>query len=640
MNKIYEHRFMDLYDISSGISSTPEQAGHGFPFASFRTVFNNYFLPEKLSDLMDTSEQERVIYSIKKGDILLTRTSETFDELAMSCVALKDYDNATFSGFVKRLRPKVTAQGIVDEKYMGFYLRGYLFRRTITNHSLLTLRASFNEDIFSFLKLFLPEYDQQVKIGDFLYLLERKINLNNAIIDELESTARTLYDYWFTQFDFPDENGKPYKSSGGAMEYSKDLKREIPKGWRVARIKDVTGIVLGGTPSKGVDEYWGGEFHWLNSGEVSNFPVVDSELYVTREGIDNSATKLMPKRTTIISITGNIRVSILGIETCANQSVVGVYETESLKCQYLYPIITGMLASYKAVSTGNCQTHINKGTVEDTKIVVPTDEILSAYYAKSEPLYKMIFDNAIQNKDLTELRDYLLPLLMNGQVRVATTESAADVTVEEKPQPVAVKEPSKREVVFKRLVLSAYILDNICDEPTAGRVKFEKLLYLSEYCAQLPLHSEFQRAAAGPYDSKSLYSIESELNQNKWFKRQKVAGESRAYTRLAKFDGYKQYVDTNLTAAQKTVIDKLITLFKTSRTIQCEIVATLYGAWNDFLLEGIQPTEDQIVNEVLTNWHEKKERISRNRWLKALEWMRNEGIIPVGYGVSTKGDSR
>lgn len=107
--------------MSSGISSKKEQAGHGAPFVSFGTVFNNYFLPEELPDLMDTSEKEQEIYSIKAGDVLITRTSETIDELAMSCVAVKDYPNATYSGFTKRLRPK--REGIVYPKYMAFYFR-------------------------------------------------------------------------------------------------------------------------------------------------------------------------------------------------------------------------------------------------------------------------------------------------------------------------------------------------------------------------------------------------------------------------------------------------------------------------------------------------------------------------------------
>lgn len=162
--------------MASGISSTKEQAGHGSPFVSFSTVFNNYFLPDTLPDLMDTSLKEQEIYSIKKGDILITRTSETIDELAMSCVAAKDYPCATYSGFTKRLRPKTA--GMAYHKYLAFYLRSELFRKAVTNNAFMTLRASFNEDIFSFLNLYLPEYKEQVKIGDMLYSMEQKIQIN------------------------------------------------------------------------------------------------------------------------------------------------------------------------------------------------------------------------------------------------------------------------------------------------------------------------------------------------------------------------------------------------------------------------------------------------------------------------------
>lgn len=183
MNNLKKYAFADLYDMASGISSTKDQAGHGAPFVSFSTVFNNYFLPDELPDLMDTSEKEQEIYSIKEGDILITRTSETIDELAMSCVATKDYPKATYSGFTKRLRPKT--EGIAYSKYLAFYLRGYLFRKAVTNNAFMTLRASFNEDIFSFLNLHLPDYEQQVKIGDLFYLIEQKIQLNKKINDNL-----------------------------------------------------------------------------------------------------------------------------------------------------------------------------------------------------------------------------------------------------------------------------------------------------------------------------------------------------------------------------------------------------------------------------------------------------------------------
>ena len=207
MNKLKKYKLNELYEINSGISTKPEQYGVGSPFLSFRTIFNNYFIPEEINEFMNTNEIEQETYSVKKGDVFLTRTSETLDELAMSCVALKDYPKTTFSGFAKRLRP--IQNDITYDKFMGFFLRSKYFRKIIDNNAIMTLRASFNEKIFSYLNIELPEYKEQVKIGDLLHLFEEKIKLNKKINTELEKLAKNLYDYWFIQFDFPDENKRP-----------------------------------------------------------------------------------------------------------------------------------------------------------------------------------------------------------------------------------------------------------------------------------------------------------------------------------------------------------------------------------------------------------------------------------------------
>ena len=243
MSEIKIYKFNQLYEMSSGISSKPEQAGHGTPFLSFSTVFNNHFLPDELPDLMDVSENEKKIYSIKEGDIFLTRTSETLDELAMSSVAVKDYPHASYSGFLKRLRP--TQTDVTYHKFMAFYLRSELFRKTMTNNAIMTLRASLNEQIFSYLDLIIPSYQEQKKIGDFLFSINQKIVLNNQINTELEQLAKTLYDYWFVQFEFPNKNGKPYKSSGGKMVWNEVLKREIPEGWEVKKLNSYAEIKKG-----------------------------------------------------------------------------------------------------------------------------------------------------------------------------------------------------------------------------------------------------------------------------------------------------------------------------------------------------------------------------------------------------------
>ena len=191
MSKLKEYKLNELYVMSSGISSSKSQAGRGYPFVSFRDIFNNTFLPENLTELMNTSDRDRIKYSVKKGDVFITRTSETPDELAMSSVALKDYPNATFSGFAKRLRPIDNKK--VYDKYMAFYFRSKYFRKIVNANTIMTLRASFNEEIFSYIKIQIPDYDTQVKIGDMLYKIEKKILINNQINNNLEELAYSIF---------------------------------------------------------------------------------------------------------------------------------------------------------------------------------------------------------------------------------------------------------------------------------------------------------------------------------------------------------------------------------------------------------------------------------------------------------------
>lgn len=256
----------------------------------------------------------------------------------------------------------------------------------------------------------------QEKIGLLISNINSKISLNNAISIELEALAKTLYDYWFVQFDFPDESGKPYKSSGGKMVWNGELKREIPEGWEVQPLNSLCNIVLGGTPKTEESTYWNGNISWLNSGEVAQFPVISSAMKITQDGVDNSATSLMPINTVVVSITGNIRASYLAIDSCANQSVVGILESNNLKKSYLYPVISNMILNYKRISTGNCQQHINKGTIEDTLVIIPNSTILDRYYQSVDNAYSLLTNLSQENQKLSSLRDFLLPLLMNGQV--------------------------------------------------------------------------------------------------------------------------------------------------------------------------------------------------------------------------------
>ena len=150
------------------------------------------------------------------------------------------------------------------------------------------------------------------------------ISTLNTINDNLQQLTRMIYEQYFLQYSFNNEE----------LVFDSSINRNRPLSWKVYKAKDILTICLGGTPDTSIKEYWNGNINWLNSGEIANFPVVESELNITQLGINNSATKLMPKNTTLVSITGNIRATITAIDTCANQSVVGVHESDLIHASY------------------------------------------------------------------------------------------------------------------------------------------------------------------------------------------------------------------------------------------------------------------------------------------------------------------
>ena len=259
---------------------------------------------------------------------------------------------------------------------------------------------------------------RQNKVVAVLDSIHRKIAINRALNQNLEALTKQLYDYWFVQFDFPDENGRPYKSSGGAMVWNEKLKRNIPTNWETVELGNTCEILLGGTPDTGNETYWGGSYSWLNSGEVAEFPILKSEKTITEKGLNSSATAYAPKGSVTLSITRHLRPNILAIDACINQSVVAIKETDEIRKEYLYPLMNREVPRLMTLRTGAQQPHINKETVESIWMTIPTSGILDKYYTIVSPIYWNIVENAIEIEYLIMQRDELLPLLMIGQVSV------------------------------------------------------------------------------------------------------------------------------------------------------------------------------------------------------------------------------
>lgn len=367
MSRITKYALSDLYEMSSGISSTKEQAGHGAQFVSFSIVFNNYFLPDELPDLMDTNEKEQEIYSIKAGDVLITRTSETIDELAMSCVAVKDYPKATYSGFTKRLRPK--KEGIAYPKYMAFYFRSELFRKAVTNNAFMTLRASFNEDIFTFLDVYLPDYEEQVRIGDMLYAVECKIQKNKEINDYLHHMAYAEYMHMFY--------GKMPNTKLG------DVIIEHPKS-----------SVQVGEAKK----------------QFGNIP-----FFTSGEAIYRWTESFVSDRSIFLNTGGNADVKFY-VGNAAYSTDTWCISGKNNLSDYVYLILKSIkLELDQKFFQGTGLKHLQKPLLKDRLIYVPTDNELDTFNADIQPRLSMISDNIRESEKLTALRDWLLPMLINGQ---------------------------------------------------------------------------------------------------------------------------------------------------------------------------------------------------------------------------------
>ena len=414
MSKLTKYKFSDLYEMSSGISSSKEQAGHGSPFISFSTVFNNYFLPEELPDLMDTSLKEQEIFSVKKDDVFITRTSETVDALAMSCVAVKDYPKATFSGFVKRLRPKTT--GIVYSKYIAFFLRSKYFRKVLDCNTIMTLRASFNEDMFSFLYLYLPDYEEEVRIGDLLYKMEMKIRTNNKINDNLEQQAKLIYDYWFTQFDFPDENGKPYCSSGGKMVWNEQLKRNIPENWNVVPLLKLVSWESNSQPPKSefVYEPKEGYVRFIQNRDY------DSDTHITYIPRTKNLS-IVDRFDILMDKYGDAGAVRYGIEGAFNVALGKICVHNPNYREYIRSFL-GSDGIYKFLHNScmaSTRASLSEANLAILNVVVPDEKIILDYENFLHKIRVSILKNKDETVELINLRDWLLPMLMNGQATIA-----------------------------------------------------------------------------------------------------------------------------------------------------------------------------------------------------------------------------
>jgi type I restriction enzyme, S subunit len=438
----------ELYEIRSGLSKPAKDFGTGFPFLSFKDVFHNFFVPDRLTELVQANKRERESCSIKRGDVFLTRTSETINELGMSCVALKDYEQATFNGFTKRLRPKI-GNNLVPE-YVGYYLRSPCFRKEMMAFStLMSTRASLNNEMISRLKVLVPPRDNQEVIAHILKSLDDKIELNRQINQTLEEMAQAIFKSWFVDFD-------PVKAKIEAKANGLDPERAAMcaiSGKTDAELNGLSPeqlIQLRTTAALFPDELTDSEqgqipngWTWKSLDITANFqnglalqkhrpedendflPIV--KIAQLKTGEANSEEKASPtinpacvidNGDVVFSWSGSLVADIwCGGKAALNQHLFKV-TSDNFPKWFFYYWTKYHLTKFQQIATDKAVTmgHIKRSHLKEAMCIVPVFDL------KKLNIMADLIDRQIaarlENRSFVQIRDTLLPKLLSGEISV------------------------------------------------------------------------------------------------------------------------------------------------------------------------------------------------------------------------------
>jgi sty sbli len=373
--------------------------------------FNNVerFVYDSDKTITSKGLQESNTKLLKKGDVIISARGTVG---ALAQIGKEMAFNQSCFGL--RAKPEY-----ITNDFLFYALKNYIknFKAKSTGSVFETINIS----SFDLMKLSVPCLKKQQSIAAVLSALDKKIALNKQINARLEQMAKTLYDYWFVQFDFPDANGKPYKSSGGEMVFDETLKREIPKGWKSGNILNIANLLGGGTPSKSSPKYWNGNIPFFTPTDCDNsIFILDTADRITDAGLCNSSTRLFKKHSIFITARGSVgRSSINAVPMAMNQSCYAFQAKENVSYTFLFFLIRELIMILEVKATGSVFNSIVSSDIETTNLVISNKDLIRKFGEYCEPLFNQIETNLKQNHQLTQLRDFLLPMLMNGQVSVA-----------------------------------------------------------------------------------------------------------------------------------------------------------------------------------------------------------------------------
>ena len=358
-------------------------------------------------------------FILNEGDIITPLTEQSIGLLGTTA-RIPESGKYIQSQDVALVRCK---EGLLDPNFCYYLISSATVRQQLSAGAQQTKIRHTSPNKIKDCTVWIPTYENQQKIGRIMSDIDAKIALNRQINDNLEAMAKQLYDYWFVQFDFPNEEGKPYKSSGGAMVYNERLKREIPVGWQVENLVDFAEIKNGATPSTSDDTNYGGDIVWITPKDLSDQQskfVYQGERNITKQGLDSCSTSMLPINSVLMSSRAPIGlISIAKHEVCTNQGFKSFIPKNMEDSIYLYYYIKHHIKQIEQLGTGTTFKEVSRDDLCKFPIlVVGANETYKQWVELQDEIANKQFVLTKEIASLTKQRDELLPLLMNGQASV------------------------------------------------------------------------------------------------------------------------------------------------------------------------------------------------------------------------------
>lgn len=351
----------------------------------------------------------------RNGDTLLAKITPCLENGKTAFVNCLQEDEI---GFGSTEFIVLRAKENIDERFLYYLSISPEFRKqAISLMEGTSGRKRVNENALKISDFLIPDFEEQRKIANILSAIDDKIQINNQINQELEAMAKTLYDYWFVQFDFPDQNGKPYKSSGGKMIYNPELKREIPEGWGVEKLSSILEIGRETiNPMKTPKE----EFKYYS---IPEYDVSGSFSYELGETIKSN--KFLVKKSDLLVSKLNPwfnRVVYNLEESAISSTEFIVWKTiNRFEKNFLYQVATseGFIEYCTRFATGTSNSHKRVSPDIMVSFQIPFEKTYIQKFGEiTDSIRAQVLQNNEQNQELTQFRNWFLPMLMNGQVKV------------------------------------------------------------------------------------------------------------------------------------------------------------------------------------------------------------------------------